>query len=377
MGKKARFPLDMGNDIKVTTIEALKENYNAEKVTEYFLNGKLLTWLEDRYYDEEAEQVRELDQQSGNNPAAKLAKIFGVEINESVDVEALEIRREKLEKLREITSEDEILDNVDHVAFSQEELGELLDDEVEVIYLCGESFRIPLSVKNVRYVGVNDPAVTISGKGEVDLEANGIIIERCELPEEIKGKITESVRNTDSEYKIKVYVPKQTSTVKDNNTVLAAEYGNETKYIYFRRVSKRNYMYNPFSNYNECISIFSHSKKGGHYGDNAAPISKTEVYDAKEEKKRVYIKNNPNSVFEIFKNQMLEALDNLPKEFIKDDGFVDLTDSETIAAVDEAVRIYIEKYDFNQNDTDDDDDYDDDDYDDDNTARPTAKKPGR
>ena len=45
MGKRAKFPLDMGNDVKVRSIEELKENFNAEKVTEYFLNGKLLTWL--------------------------------------------------------------------------------------------------------------------------------------------------------------------------------------------------------------------------------------------------------------------------------------------------------------------------------------------
>ena len=201
MAKKVNFPLDMGNDIKARSIEELKANYNAEKVTEYFLNGKLLTWLEDRYYDEEAEQIRELSEQSHNNPAAKLAKIFGVEINESVDVETLEIRRKKLEKLREITSEDEILDNVDRVAFSQEELGDLLDDEVEVIYLCGESFRIPLSVKNVRYVGVNNPAVTISGKGGIDLEANEITIERCELSDDTKERIvSQNTVNKDDEY---------------------------------------------------------------------------------------------------------------------------------------------------------------------------------
>lgn len=340
MGKRARFPLDMGNDIKVTTIEALKENYNAEKVTEYFLNGKLLTWLEDRYYDEEAEQVRGLDQQSGNNPAAKLAKIFGVEINESVDVEALEIRREKLEKLREITGDNEILDNVDHVAFSQEELGELLDDEVEVIYLCGESFRIPLSVKNVRYVGVNDPAVTISGKGDVDLEANGIIIERCELPEEIKEKI--SVPQKKSGYQIKLYVPKQTPAVKEHNVVLAAEYADETLYIYFRE-----YSYMVFTSGYHVYQIWKSKKKSGEssYASRLGFPYSYEYFKERLSKTDVYARGN--SSFKIYKIQMLEALDNLPGQFKKRDGFVDTTDGETIAAVDEAVRLFIEYNDLN------------------------------
>lgn len=190
MAKKVKFPLDMGNDVKVRSIEELKENYNAEKVTEYFLNGKLLTWLEDRYYDEEAEQVRELAKQSGNgSPAAKLGAIFGIETEEEIDVEALEIRREKLEKLRKITADDEIIKNVDFVAFSQEELGDLLDEEAQVIYLCGESFRIPLSVKNVRYVGVNNPVVTVSSNDKIDLIENGIAIEQCVLSEDTKAKL--------------------------------------------------------------------------------------------------------------------------------------------------------------------------------------------
>lgn len=183
MAKKVKFPLNMGNEVYVRTLDELKENYNSEKVTEYFLDGRLLTWLEDRYFDDEAEQVRELmEQDDKNNLAAKLGKIFGVEIQKDVDVENLEIRGEKLEKLRNITSDDNILNSADLVAFSQEELGDLLDNGAEVIYLCGEKFRIPRSVENVRYIGVNKPTVTISGKGEIDLEASGIVFENCEFP---------------------------------------------------------------------------------------------------------------------------------------------------------------------------------------------------
>ncbi len=34
MAKKVKFPLDMGNEVYVRTLEELKENYNSEKVTE-------------------------------------------------------------------------------------------------------------------------------------------------------------------------------------------------------------------------------------------------------------------------------------------------------------------------------------------------------
>lgn len=190
MAKKVKFPLDMGNEVYVRTLEELKENYDTEKVTEYFLDGRLLTWLNDRYYEEEAEQVQELmDQGDKNDLAAKLGKIFGVEIESEVDIETLEIRREKLDKLRRITSDDKILENVDLVAFSQEELGDLLDEGAEAIYLCGDKFRIPLSAENMMYIGVNDPVISFGGKGEIDLEASGIIIVECEFSEDTKDRL--------------------------------------------------------------------------------------------------------------------------------------------------------------------------------------------
>ncbi len=191
MAKRVKFPLDMGNEIMVRDIDELKANYNAEKVTEYFLNGKLLTWLEDRYYDEEAAQVKSLADSSENDPAVGLGRIFGIEISSEIDVEMLKNRAERLAKLREITSDDEIISNVDLVAFDQEELSDLLDEEKQTIYLCGDKFRLPISVKNVRYIGVNSPTITISGNEEIDLEEIGITIEKCTFSEDTQARLKE------------------------------------------------------------------------------------------------------------------------------------------------------------------------------------------
>lgn len=219
MAKKVKFPLDIGkdndgNDILVREISELKKHYNAEKVTEYFLNGKLLTWLEDRYYDDEAEKVKKLSEMSDKDEAAsKLPKVFGIESNGDIDIKKIEIRREKLEKLRAITSDDEILDNVDSVAFSQEDLSDLLDEGAEVVYLCGKSFSIPLSVKNVRYVGVNEPIVSISGTGDIIREDDGkvvekekgISVEQCRLSEDTEGMITETMKKINDGIVIEKY----------------------------------------------------------------------------------------------------------------------------------------------------------------------------
>ncbi|MGN0607503.1 MAG: leucine-rich repeat domain-containing protein [Oscillospiraceae bacterium] len=200
-GKKVKFPLDMGNDVLVRDIDELKENFNIEKVTEYFLNGKLLTWLNDRFYDEEAEQVEEISSETDKSMiAGKLCRIFEIESESDVDIEAIERRKERLEKLRGITSDDDVLANVDHVAFSQEELGDLLDEDVDVIYLCGEKFRIPLSVKDKKYIGVNMPVIEISSKEDsIDLIKYGIVVEKCTLSEKIQPQNIQPNINDDCE----------------------------------------------------------------------------------------------------------------------------------------------------------------------------------
>ncbi len=181
MAKKIKFPLDMGNDIKVRTIDELKEHYDAEKVMSYFLDGQLLMWLNDRYYDEEAEQVLALsDNDDSADISAELARIFGIELTDEIDVEAVKYRNEKLSKLREITSDDEILSNVDKVAFSQEELGDLLDEGYDVIYLCGDVFRIPLRENGKTYIGINNPLIDVSSSKEFSFNDYNISIKNCE-----------------------------------------------------------------------------------------------------------------------------------------------------------------------------------------------------
>ncbi|MCM1060331.1 MAG: leucine-rich repeat protein [Eubacterium sp.] len=219
MARKVKFPLNMGkdpetgNDIMVRDKTELCGKYNSEKVAEYFINGRLLTWLEDRYYEEEAEQVRKLSEMTDKKKAAEmLPEVFKVKTAGKVDVEAVELRNEKLKKLRDITSDDEILDNVDFVAFSQEELGDLLDDEADVIYLCDNDFNVPMSVQNVRYVGVNNPVITISGTGDIArdgekfiVKEKGISVEKCRFSEDTIKKIENTMKKINDSIVIEKY----------------------------------------------------------------------------------------------------------------------------------------------------------------------------
>lgn len=190
MARKIKLPLDMGNDIKVRDIDELKENYNSEKVVESFLNGELLPWLQDRFYDEEAGKVKALSANTDSgNIAGKLAEIFGVQIESEVDVEEIAERAEKLKKLRKITSNDDILNNLDSVAFSQEELADVLDRGCETVYLYGSEFRVPLRMTGRKYIGLNNPMIEIKTVDTFDLNKYKITFSGCTFTNETLAKM--------------------------------------------------------------------------------------------------------------------------------------------------------------------------------------------
>lgn len=179
MGKKIRFPLKLAEGAEVRTLEELREHFDLQAILEYYKNGQLLTWLEDRYLEGEAAAIQALDE-SAPDFQRRLCEVFQVEYKgNDVDLEAIERRQERLKRLRSITDDAEYIQNIDQVAFDQEELADLLDEGEEKIYLCGEHFTVPASRKGVTYIGINNPTVHISGKvtgdaAELGIEFTGI-----------------------------------------------------------------------------------------------------------------------------------------------------------------------------------------------------------
>ena len=93
MAKKIRFPLHI-NGTDVRTIEELRNNFDLKSVLGYFENGKLVTWLKDRYYDNEAMAVEVLSADD-SELNQKLMSIFGI----SVDEESEEIDMDFIQRL--------------------------------------------------------------------------------------------------------------------------------------------------------------------------------------------------------------------------------------------------------------------------------------
>lgn len=96
-------------------------------------------------------------------------------------MEEAQERSRKLAKLRQYTSDQAILDKVDFVAFDQEDLADLLDNDVHDIYLCNNSFVIPLRVEDKKYIGIGKAEAVIKSEEWVDFAAKKIVLENVEF----------------------------------------------------------------------------------------------------------------------------------------------------------------------------------------------------
>lgn len=54
MARRIRFSLEMADGEKVSNLAEFKKHFDAEKAIGYFKDGRLLKWLRDRSYSEEA-----------------------------------------------------------------------------------------------------------------------------------------------------------------------------------------------------------------------------------------------------------------------------------------------------------------------------------
>lgn len=129
----------------------------------YLTDGKLETWLRDRYEDGLADAITELDRED-KELSRKICEIFEVEYEpqEEADLEKIAERKRKLELLKDYTEDEQYVKVIDRIAFEQDELYDLLDNGETVIYLCGGKFSVPLGKEGIRYVGINNPVVVIS-----------------------------------------------------------------------------------------------------------------------------------------------------------------------------------------------------------------------
>lgn len=157
MIRRVKFSLNMPSQKNIRDLEALRNNFNLKNVLIYYLNGKLLTWLKDRNYNDYANKLVQMDKNDYANLKKNIYDIFDI-------------------------SEESILTK-DDIAFSQSELMTLLKDNTQqIIYLYGEIFTIPVQYRNKIYIGINRPKVRFVRFTADELATFGIFFYNVHLP---------------------------------------------------------------------------------------------------------------------------------------------------------------------------------------------------
>lgn len=190
MAKKIKFPLEFSNGVKVRTLEELQQYADVESILRYYHNEKLKIWLEARDYNDIVSQILSIDTTDASY-VNTLCNILGIEY-ENLDIEVTEIQKneEKLNRLRRLTSDENILSNVDNIVFSQQELDELVTQNPEIIYLCAnenQTYTINKELKNIRYMGLfGKPSIQVEAENIRELFNLGIKFKDVVLPEHLQ-----------------------------------------------------------------------------------------------------------------------------------------------------------------------------------------------
>lgn len=187
MAKKIKFALEMKDNVKVRTLEELRAYFDLDKAIFYFFDGKLEKWLEDRYYDQEVQALAELNKDA-NDFQEQFCRILGVSdaVLAESNIDEIAKTYQKREKLRQLTDNDNILNHAADVAFTQEELEQMIRGGKKTVYLCGENFTISIMKTPMTYIGV--PGIsraTINGSSYdlvSALASKTIIIKDITLP---------------------------------------------------------------------------------------------------------------------------------------------------------------------------------------------------
>ena len=212
MAKKIKFPLQMKDGYKVRTMEELRVHSDPESLIGYFLDGKLKNWLKDRYYQEEIDKIDKL-KSSDDNLLQNLYDILNInkKNNDMKKSEMDDVLRKHniLSKVKQYTDNKEVLEKIDSIAISQNELENILKKNVSTIYLLGNKFVLPQGVENVYIKGINNVEIEVNSEEVVDFEKIGVYFENCyfdstyELIVEQKRQEEENLhKKKKSEYKV-------------------------------------------------------------------------------------------------------------------------------------------------------------------------------
>lgn len=197
MPKKVKFPLEMKNGVKVRSLEELRCNFDAEDLVRHYISGKLQTWLGDRCYYSELEKIKKIN--SKENLVNILCDILGIDSMQSstiVDYDEIAEKTNKIQKLKMYTDNPNVIENVDNVAFCQEEFDKLISNGLSEIYLVNNQYHLILkNVYNIRIVGIGNVVLSVREFENIDINKSGIAFDNIQFEGDFNSIINNKKRD--------------------------------------------------------------------------------------------------------------------------------------------------------------------------------------
>lgn len=180
---------------EIHDITELRENFNLEEILLRIKNKELAKWLKCHYYELEALVIENVDITTSDCKNI-IYEALGVAPQSSLIEEELCVKQEIL---KQYTSDPEILKNAALVAFTQEELAKMINANQPIIYLCHNTFSIPIRKPNIKYIGIDNPKIeTVFTKEQY--EKAGITIENISVADKPNSKYEEFANKAASDY---------------------------------------------------------------------------------------------------------------------------------------------------------------------------------
>ncbi len=205
---KEKFPMIFKNGVEINTLADLRKNFDFRKIMAYFQEKKLVAWLDDRFYSDEADSIKAIKPTDKYAPQ-KICDVLGInyeDYSEDLDdAETIAWRKKRRLHLSKYTDDPAIIKKVDNVAFTQDDLEDILSDSPipEVIYLCDNFFRFPSGILRksfITYIGLGDN-VKVKFETSKPIVPNevGITFENIEITDEDPNDLEEEVEEVEEE----------------------------------------------------------------------------------------------------------------------------------------------------------------------------------
>lgn len=172
------------NDTTIHSLAELRQYFDPEEILKYHMNGQLQNWLRQHYYETEADAIEKIDCTQADC-LRQICLALGVEyrLYQKLTAEEQNNWNEKLSIVCECAKDPDFLPDMELIAMNQEELAELLDKQEKKIYLCNNSFSIPLRVPGVEYTNLGNATIE-NPYTKVQYEKAGIKMSGFSLPTE-------------------------------------------------------------------------------------------------------------------------------------------------------------------------------------------------